>query len=300
MKINVLMKQLFAGVALVAGMFLAGCEDAPPNNYIPQYVVQGYLVVDEPIDGIVLTRSQPVTDTFKVAKGAVPDASVRIVAGGQAHTLVYRASEQGVGEYYLPDTSVRVKPKTLYRLEITAADGATMTAETMTPDRFDWVRRPRDTAKIPRRNDPAYLNPPDSLSLEWTNTAGVIEYLLRVSALDTAEYGKYLRPPTGQKNKRVDEELDEQIERHYVETSRWGFVAGTAVPIVWAAFKWYGPQEVTIYAADRNMVNWFKMTQWTGNAQFDPLLGNVHGEGIGIFGSASAIRSNTFMLMNEP
>ena len=151
MKINVSIQQLFAGALAVAAVLLAGCEDAPPNNYVAQYVVQGYLVVDEPIQGIIISRSQPVTDTFKVEKGVIPDADVRIVVDGQTHQLRYRASERGAGEYYLPDSIMRVKPKTLYTLEITTADGASMQAQTLTPDRFEWTRRPRDTAKIPPR-----------------------------------------------------------------------------------------------------------------------------------------------------
>jgi hypothetical protein len=279
---------------------LSGCEDAPPNDYVPQYVVQGYLLVDHPIAGIVISRSQSVTDTFKVAKGVVPDATVKLIVGDRTFQLQYRASESGTGDYYFPDTTVVVKPKTLYKLMITTIDGGTLTAQTLTPDRFEWTQAPRDTVKIPPKGDAAYLNPPDSLDLAWTNTAGVVEYLVEVHALDTAEYGKYLASPTNQKNERINPDLDEQDKLHYNDQSRWGFVAGTTTPIVWAAFKWFGPQKVNIYAADRNMVNWFKMTQWTGNAQFDPLLGNVLGNGVGIFGSASVVSADDFVVMQRP
>jgi hypothetical protein len=295
-----LMSAAILAATALAGTLLGGCEDAPPNDYVPQYVVTGYLLVDRPIADIVLTRSQSLTDTFKVRKGLVPDATVRVKADGASYDLVYRASEGGTGDYYLPDTTIKVRPKTMYTLEITTKDGSTMTAQTVTPDRFAWTQAPRDTVKIPAKKDPAYLNPPDSLDLAWTNTAGVTEHLVEVRALDTAEYGKYVTPTTDQKNRRIDPDLDEQDQLHYNDLARWGFVPSTTTPIVWAAFKWYGPQVVSIYAADRNFVNWFKMTQWTGNAQFDPLLGNVRGEGIGIFGSASVISARDFVVMTTP
>ena len=44
-----------------------------------------------PIADIVLVRSQSLTDTFKVAKGLVTDADVRVSGGGGGYQLVYRA-----------------------------------------------------------------------------------------------------------------------------------------------------------------------------------------------------------------
>jgi hypothetical protein len=281
----------------MASISLSGCEDAPPNDYVPQYVVQGYLVVDSPIRGIGLSRSQPVTDTFKVERGRVPDADVRLITEGRTLQLLYRAGEKGTGEYYYPDTAELVKPGARYTLQITTKDGATLTAQTLTPNHFAWVRPPIARVVIPQKSEPAYMKPPDSLNLVWTPDAGVQEYLVSVRALDTLGYGRYLSPETSEGNERVDPELDEFDERHYNDLTRWGFVASTTTPIVWGAFKWYGPQEVSVYAGDRNLINWFKMTQWTGNPQYDPLLGNIQG-GVGVFASASVIRADHFLIKN--
>lgn len=289
---------LMAGLAMTAAASLGGCEDAPPNDYVPQYVVRGYLLVDAPIAGIEISRSQPVTDTFKVERGLVPDADVRIVADGRTFPLLYRATSGGLGEYYYPDTTEHVQPGTRYTLEVTTRDGATLSAQTLTPRRFAWAKPPVSRVMIPKKSDPAYMKPPDSLSLTWTPDAGVEEYLVGVHALDTLKYGSYLSPETSEPNERVDPDLDELDELHYNETTRWGFVASTTTPIVWAVFKWYGPQQVSVYAGDRNLINWFKMTQWTGNPQYDPLLGNVQG-GVGVFASAAVIRAE-YLLLKQP
>jgi hypothetical protein len=63
-----LLKRMALGVVFMLALVAAGCEDAPPTDYVPEYVVQSYLLVDEPIQGVVLSRSQPVTDTFRVDK----------------------------------------------------------------------------------------------------------------------------------------------------------------------------------------------------------------------------------------
>ncbi|HVZ40688.1 MAG TPA: DUF4249 family protein [Candidatus Kapabacteria bacterium] len=286
-------------LAVLLAASITGCEDAPPNDYQPRYVVQAYMIVDQPIQGIVVSKSQSVTDTFRIASGVVPDANVKIIADGRTLQLVYRADESGPGEYYYPDTTELVKPNMLYKLEITVPGGGTITAQTLTPGRFAWVHPPVDTVSIPAKSSPAYLNPPDSLDLTWDNRSGNQEFLIRVGAEDTLEYGRYLANPTSQKNQRINPDLDKQDERHYTDVTRWGFVASTTTPIVWAAFKWYGRQDVSVYAADRAFINWFKMTYWTGNPQYDPLLANVQGDGIGVFGSASVIHRSVFVLMNQ-
>lgn len=294
---NIFLRRTLLGVACALVAILGGCEDAPPNDYVPQYVVQAYLIVDQPIQGISLTRSQPLTDTFRMENGIITDADVRLTVDGNTLQLRHRG-EGGPGGYYYPDSAVLVKPNTLYKLEITTKDGSHITAQTLTPGVVEWKRAPLDTITIPPKNNSAYLNPPDSLDLSWTAVPGVDEYLISVTALDTLDYGKYLTPPTGTQNRRVNPDFDEFEEgRRHTELTRWGFVANDRTPIVWAVFKWFGPQEVTLYAADDAFVRWFKMTQWTGNAQYDPLLGNVRGDGIGVFASASVAKKKIFMIM---
>ncbi len=292
--ISRLVRVALALAVVAVGITATGCEDAPTNPYVPQYVVQGYLIVDHPIVDIQLSRSQPVTDTFKVAKGIVDDATVRITGNDHVYQLQFRKKENGHGEYYCPDSTALIQPNTLYTLEITTKDGSTITAQTRTPNRISWVAPPRDTVTLPDKTSAAYKDPPDSLDLSWTPST--IEYLISVRATDTADYGRYLTPPTEQKNMRVNPDID-KFDLHDTDLSRWAFIAKTSTPIVWAIFKWYGEQTVDVYAADDNMIKWFKMTQWTGNPQYDPLLGNVRGDGIGIFGSAAMISKRMFLMM---
>jgi hypothetical protein len=47
------------------------------------------------------------------------------------------------------------------------------------------------------------------------------------------------------------------------------------------------------------MIEWFKQTRFGPN-QYNPLLGSIKGDGIGVFGSASVVRQRQFLLKNQP
>lgn len=287
----------FTLAATVAALLLTatGCEDMPPDSYIPQYVLEGYMLVDKPMAGIRLTRSQSVTDTFKFENGAVPNADVKIIAGGTFYQLQYRSNNRS-GEYFYPDSTVTVQPNTTYKIEVRTADGATLTAQTTTPGRIAWVNAPKPVLQYPV--DTLNLPSPDSLKLRWTAAPGVIEYLISVRCDDTLGYGNYLEPSTSERNRRIERSFEEQVPL-YNDVSRWGFIPATEVSTVWTAFKWFGRNTVTVYATDYAMSAWFKLTHFGANPAFDPLYSNVTG-GLGVFASASVIEAQSFVVKNQP
>lgn len=277
-------------------LVFAACEDPAPTEYIPEYVVEAFLIVGDPIDGIRITRSQSVADTFRYRNSAISDADVRLKAGDTTYQLRYRAND-GVGEYYLPDTTTTVQPLTNYELVVTTSDGTTITGSTRTPEEVRWIREPHGVIQYP--TDTINLaNPPDSLSLAWTPVTGVTEYLIAVRCLDTLGYGRYLDPPTEETNRRIERFFNAEDPR-YDEVTRIGFIQASGVPLVWYAFKWFGLHEVTVYASDVAFVNWYKMTYWQRPPTYEPLLGNVKG-GLGVVASASVARKQVFMRKNQP
>jgi hypothetical protein len=280
--------------ALVAMSTFTGCEDAAPTEYIPQTVLEAFLIVGEPIQGIRVTRSQSVTDTFRYRNSAVSDADVRLVAGDQSLQLQYRAND-GVGEYFLPDSTVRVQPGVNYRVVVTLTDGSVVSGATRTPEQIEWIDAPKSRLYYP--TDTIALPAPDSLGLSWTPAPSISEYIVAVRALDTLGYGQYLEPPTDERNRRI-ERFFEKDAPFYNEVTRYGFLQGTNTPISWFAFKWFGRQEVAIYAADAAFVNWFKMTHFQDPPAYQPLLGNVEG-GLGVVASASVARKEVFVVKNQ-
>lgn len=275
-------------------IILASCSDDVPTGYTSEYVVEGYLFVNQPIKGIIISRSLPTTDTFKFENSIVKDATVEITGGGETYQLVFRTTARG-GEYFLPDTTKLIKEKTTYDLKVTTKDGRSMTATTITPQHIDWLpgkapklvyQYPADTINLPTH---------DSLLIEWSKSEAIDEYLISIQALDTLEYGKYLNPPTAELNRRMERFYDQPGTPQYIETTQYGFLQATSSKVVWNAFRWFGKHTVTVYAADDNFNRWFK-SRWTGN-QYDPKLGSIKG-GIGVFGSAS-VASQTFFLLKS-
>ena len=271
-----------------------GCEDLPPNSYLPEPFVEAYLIVDEPIEGLRIHISQSVTDTFRSESGVVDNATVEITSGDRVYPLVYRVVD-GRGEYHLPDTTVLVEPTTRYDLKIRLDDGTLITGTTTTPARIQWIRAPDSVLRYPK--DTINL-PKDSVRISWTPAPGLSEYIIGVTCLDTLDYGRYLEPPVEERNRRI-ERFFEQGAPRYNDAGRIGFTQGTEVPVTWFAFKWFGRHDIAAYAPDRNMNNWFKLTHFSQNPQYNPLYGSVNG-GIGVFGSASVARREIFLYKNQP
>lgn len=291
----IMVRYLFILIVLGLGVAVTGCEDPVPTDYVPQYVFTGYLIVDEPIGGIILTQSQSPLDTFTYKRGEIGDAQIRISTDRDTFDLVFNPADTGFSTYSYPDTTAHVQPNTTYHMEARLPDGTVLRSETTTPARIEWVQAPREVLQYP--TDTLNLPSPDSLKLIWTRAPGVSEYLISVQSLDTLNYGKYLDPPTTERNRRIERFFEDNAPR-YNDIVRWGFLQNVEVNVVWVAFKWFGLHEVTVYAPDPAMLEWFKQLQFGGN-QYQSLLSNIDG-GLGVFGSASVARQQSFLVKNQP
>ncbi len=293
MKLN--FKNIVAVLFSFAVALLTSCEDKPPSEYIPQYYVEAYLIVDEPIDGIKLLLTQPVQDSFKLEKALVKDATVRIIGDSQEFTLVFRDTGNIDNRaYYFPDTSYKIKPNTQYKLEITTRDGVFITGETTTPMRFDWVEPPPEFIYYPK--DTINFKDSEPSVIRWTSVPNVLYYIIMVKCLDTLEYGKYLPASNDEKNRRIYNPFGER-DRDYNDLTNWDAVPNTMYPLYWLIFKWFGKQQVTVYVTDFNMLRW--ILQFFRGSQINPLLTSVT-NAIGVFGSASKISAETFVIKNQP
>ncbi len=279
-----------------AALILTACEDSPPTDYIPVPYLEGYLLVDEPIDNVVVAISQPLTEAFHYADMMTADAEVVITANGVDYPLEYRV-RNGVGSYGFPDTTYRVAPETRYSIRVRLSDGSSMTAETTTPKRIGWTIPPRAVLQYPQ--DTTELFSPDSLRIAWSSGTAA-EYIIRVSVLDTLGYGTYLSPPTAEINARTNNvPFEDPEDPSFYTKTRWGFVQTNQAPTVWAAFRWYGRNEVAILSPDNALLDWFKATQWGGRSvEYRPEYSNVQG-GTGVFGSASVAAQEVFLLKRK-
>ena len=83
------------------------------------------------------------------------------------------------------------------------------------------------------------------------------------------------------------------------EKTSTNFIGDNKTSVVWMSFKWFGSQEIAAYCMDYNYLMWF-LHVWQmemEGAYYDELYRSVEGEGaIGVFGSASVVRKETFLM----
>ena len=281
---------LFAAVLLLLAAS-SGCEDTPPNAYVPVPYVEAYLVVDRPIEGVVVLMSQALSQAYEQSAALVRDAEVTIGTDGATYPLIFSEAD---GAYAYPDSTVKVLPATRYTLTVRLKDGTVITAETNTPARIEWISGPDNVLQYP--SDTTKLFSPDSLRIAWTQ-GSTKEFLVRVRCLDTLAYGSLLEPPTEETNSRTNnlDKFETPESRTFYGTARWGYMQTTAAPTVWTVFKWHGRNEVAILAPDKYFLDWFKLTRFSRSPQFNPEYSNIRG-GTGVFGSAALVTKEVFLL----
>lgn len=273
---------LLAGIA-----WMAGCQDLPPNDYIPRYVVQGFLITNHGVDSIFVRRSLPVSDAYDPANAGVRHAQVTITVDGVVHTLMEKDTPAGF--YYLPKSELTILSNKTYYLEIHAGADV-IKASTLVPDSIRFTTRPPDTLQYP--SDPNEQNTPAGFA-QWTDRPGRVSYAANVACLDTLWYqsttrdttinGRDTTITTGIPNKRIDR-FWEANAPFYKDVSRWApFIDQASVPLPWTGFKWYGRQRITVYAIDQNFYDWLRV-QFFGTT-YKPQLNHIEG-GIGVFGAA--------------
>ncbi len=287
------MKNYISAIILISFTAMIGCEDQPPTDYSPLPYVQGYLLVGEPIQDIVVSLSQPIDQPFDYEGSLVADADVSVEVGGQVIPLVYRELPGG-GSYACPDSSVRVTAETTYRLVVHMPDGKVVHAETTTPQAIAWSIEP--PARVQYPNVTTDLQTSDSLRMVWT-AGNSSEYLLRVLSLDTLGYGTYLIPRTGEYNARTNSRGGKRGTTYSL--TQWVFAPLNRMRLGWSSFTWFGRNEITVFAPDSWFLEWFKSVQFSRiSAEYDQQESNIIG-GLGVFGSASILRSELFLQKNS-
>ncbi|MCL4276305.1 MAG: DUF4249 family protein [Ignavibacteria bacterium] len=271
-------------------VMLAGCEDPVTSDYVPELVVEGFMIAGDRMLPLRIYRSMPLNDTFSLRAASIPDASVTLLENGIPVDLRFIDDSIGIG--YVPtDTSFRVKYSATYQLTVRAL-GKTATATAVTQVPFQWIRKPADTLQYPGRDKE--LIPADSLSISWQGQPGTALYVIGMECLDTAGYGKYLVPPIADTNNRIrDKEFDSDSPIAN-ETVRYGPVSVANSAVIWAAFKWYGKHRIKVYCGDRWFQKWFQAVGFGRRSEYDYRLSNVEG-GLGTFSGASYISAEIFL-----
>lgn len=291
---------LLLALVFTAGLIVVGCEDPVPTDYKEEIMLEGLLLVGEPLEDVRVLRTLPVTDTFSFARAALPEAKIFVTADGLDVPMAYVTDQRG-GTWRAADTSYRVLPNTTYSV-LVEARGKTLTATTRTPSTFEWKTPPRAMIRFPHP-DSLLTSVADSLLVSWTPVANTELYIIGLTCLDTLGYGQYLDPQTDDTNVRTVRPKPDFFDRSGTlianERTTLGATPFTTSQTVWGVFRWYGQHELRVYAPDKAFLEWFYLVGGGRRSSYDYRLGNING-GLGVWGSASVIKQRSFLIKYAP
>lgn len=279
-------------LGLVTGLG-TGCDTTGTEPPETQYVVEAYLIANEPLPPIRLTRTAALDQSYSYDSLAVRDAEVALVQldadGAPVARYPYRPQRDTAG-VYIPFGSDRVVPLATYRLEATVeATGQRITATTTVPDTFSVV-------DASARSVVYQSNQQLALTLTTSRYPGRDQafYLFSTEALDAREDNltPLLREVVD--NAEGDIEIEDlRITSSPVlnEESYDRNPDGTlTIRLPWLAVAFYGPNRTTANAIDDNLYDFVRtQSAQQGGAGFTPgtipnVIERVDG-GTGVFGS---------------
>ncbi len=287
---------------LLLAVGLLGC-DTTATQPESQIAVEAYLLAQDPLPTVQLTRTVDATETFAPRDQAVEGASVNIQRLADDSSVVETTtySETDTAGVYapVPPSPPTVEPKTTYRLEVDAGEDARITATTTVPDTLSVlsVANTREVANSPV-DTAAFQNEAQQPALTVTAQEDSLfdrqsVYLFTVTS----------RPSGGE---LVEEDLtplycdtydadDDSLETFRVSSSGLLNEAnfernpdGTLnVDLPWIGVAFFGPNEVAINVVDDNYYDFLRSTSAQRSAppgEYPNIIEHVE-NGTGIFGS---------------
>lgn len=134
--------------ALAVLGLLAACDSVDAGEFKEEYVVEAYLVANEPLGTVRLSRTAPLDVDFDATALAVSNAQVAVEAlapdGSVTARYVYAEVDTIPGLYRAVRGSI-AEPLRTYRLDVTTPDGSAIGGETTVPGAFEVLAVNADT-----------------------------------------------------------------------------------------------------------------------------------------------------------
>lgn len=288
-------------LSLLLAVGLLGC-DTTATQPESQIAVEAYLLAQDPLPTVQLTRTVDATDTFDPRDQAVEEASVEVQRldddGNVVETTAYNETDTAGIYAPVPPSPPTVKPKTTYRLAVDAGEDPLITSTTTVPDTLSLlaVENTREVANNPV-DTAAFQN--DAQQPALTVTAQADSLFDRQSV--------YLFTVTSRPSGRdlVEQDLtplycdtydadDDSLETFRVSSSgllneaNFERSNGTlTVDLPWLGVAFFGPNEVAINVVGENYYDFLRSTSAQRSAppgEYPNIIDHVK-NGTGIFGS---------------
>jgi hypothetical protein len=269
---------------VLAVVFFAGCEQSSqPNEYSNQLVVSAFLIAEQPIDSVFVTRTENLLEYYSLPNCAITNAVVKITlvdTVNSAANVTYTLSHDNnhPGRYY---SSSVVLPLRTYLLSVDAPGYPLITGKTTVPDTFSIVNRSDfpDTVTY----DPVM----PSYTLNWTSSRNYSDYVASVASIDP------LATDIPSDFRNADDPKPNKTAIFYFNSPNIN-----SVSIIWLAVNYYGRNRVTIDAVDYNYYNFLRQIIVSGGTELRQIRYNIVG-GLGVFG-ASARAHNSVVIYVKP
>ncbi len=276
-----------AAIAFISMTAITACDPYQQDDYVEQVVVQSWLIADEPLPVLKLSKTIPINETYTFEKAALSNAmvDVRLVdASGQVErTFAYYNSEPGI---FLPvDGSVLVEPLRRYELLVRINGKPDVTAQTLVPGRF---------VTVSQNNSRIKYQSTEQLEIEVTRSeypGRQNYYVFTIETLDpdNAELTPFYADVLGDED-RADVFLNQSGILFEANTELNPVTNTLKFKLPWIGVAFYGPTRITTNAIDDAMYNFIrtKDVQLGGSTLSPGEINNVATNvtnGIGVFGS---------------
>ena len=283
---------------LILLLLLIACGDPELDLdeiiYQPKIVVDAYLIVGQSVENIFIKRNYPVTGPESTNQFYITNATVRItdVALSVTSTLTYTGNP--IFSYSDDGTLGQVKANTLYRIDVEAViDGKQLitSSETLTPaNGFTILDKTEITKKYPVNTNERNNN---RFEINFNLINGATTYIAVIKPL-TANKETFINYP---RNVYLESEID---KNDYLDEV--GDIESVAVldikndlsdyskDVEWDRFNFVSRYRIILYAADQNYKDYFFTADEnkSDDGDYSQPIFHFTGDGIGVFGSASA------------
>lgn len=277
----------FATLFSLSVVYFTACDTYQQDDYVEQVVVQSWLIADEPLPSIKLSRTIPIDEVYSFDRAAISNAQVEVRllnANQQAErTYTYSVSQPGI---YLPTVDhVIVEPLRRYELLVRIRGKADITAQTLVPGRFRTVSQ---------NNTRIRYQSTDQLELEVTRSiypGRQNYYVFTIETLDpeNAELTPFYAYILGA-SQREDVFINQSGILFEANTELNPVTNTLMFKLPWIGVAFYGPTRITSNTIDDAMYNFIrtKNVQLGGSTLSPGEINNVATNvtnGIGFFGS---------------
>ena len=137
------MKKVLFSIFLLT--ILYGCDLYEEEQFEEQYAVESYLIADEKLPRVIVTKTLPIEVEFSKDRIAIPNSTVEVsllkTDGSIEERYTFFHAESG---HYFPETDALVKSERWYHLTVTLTDGSLVEAKTFVPGTFKIVNEIAD------------------------------------------------------------------------------------------------------------------------------------------------------------